>query len=400
MVQISNALQRIAPSATIAITQKARDLKAAGEDVIALSAGQPDFDTPEHIKDAAIAALARGETKYPPVAGIPALREAIARKFQRENGIAYAPEETIVCTGGKQVISNALIATLNPGDDVVIPTPCWVSYPQLTELCGARPILVHATQESGYKLTPEALEAAITPRTRWLIFNNPCNPSGAAYTRAEMRALCDVLLRHEHVWILTDDMYEHLVYDGFQFTTFVEVEPALKSRTLTMNGVSKSYAMTGWRIGYAGGPVPLIKAMEKLQMQLTSGACSIAQWAAAAALDGPQDFIAESRKVFQQRRDLLLERLRAMPGITCDTPQGAFYAYPSCAALIGRKTREGVVIESDEDFVSQLLAQEKVAVVHGAAFGSGPNFRVSYAASTESIEAACDRIARFCASLA
>jgi aspartate aminotransferase len=398
-VQPSIALQRIGTSATIAMTQKARDMKARGEDVIALSAGQPDFDTPLHIREAALAAMQRGETRYPPVAGIPELRSAIADKFARENGLDYKPEETIVCTGGKQVIANALLATLNPGDEVVIPVPGWVSYAQLTEFCGARPILVPTGPDSGYKLTAVALDAAITPKTRWLIFNNPCNPTGVVYSRAELAALCDVLLRHPQVMILTDDMYEHLRYDDVEFATFVQVEPALRDRTLTMNGVSKSYAMTGWRIGYGGGPRPLIDAMVKLQTQMTSGACSIAQWAAVAALEGPQDYIRESRAVFQQRRDLVVSRLRSIEGLECEMPQGAFYVYPSCGPLIGRKTPSGKRLETDEDFALELLATAKVAVVHGAAFGMGPNFRISYAARTEQLTEACERLEGFIATL-
>lgn len=398
-VQPSIALQRIGTSATIAMTQKARDMKARGEDVIALSAGQPDFDTPLHIREAALAAMQRGETRYPPVAGIPELRSAIADKFARENGLDYKPEETIVCTGGKQVIANALLATLNPGDEVVIPVPGWVSYAQLTEFCGARPILVSTGPDTGYKLTPEALDASITPKTRWLIFNNPCNPTGAVYSRAELASLCEVLLRHPQVMILTDDMYEHLRYDGVEFVTFVQVEPALRDRTLTMNGVSKSYAMTGWRIGYGAGPRPLIDAMVKLQTQMTSGACSIAQWAAVAALEGPQDYIRESRTAFQQRRDLVVARLRSMEGLECEMPQGAFYVYPSCRPLMGLKTPSGKRLETDEDFALELLAIAKVAVVHGAAFGMGPNFRISYAAQTEQLTEACERLERFIAAL-
>ncbi|NRP72155.1 Aspartate aminotransferase [Ensifer psoraleae] len=398
-IQPSAALKRIGTSATIAMTQKARDMKARGEDVIALSAGQPDFDTPLHIREAAFEAMQRGETRYPPVAGIPELREAIAAKFARENGLDYRPEETIVCTGGKQVIANALLATLNPGDEVVIPVPGWVSYAQLTEFCGAKPVLVPTGPDTGYKLTAEALDAAITPKTRWLIFNNPCNPTGVVYSRAELADLCGVLLRHPQVMILTDDMYEHLRYDQVEFVTFVAVEPSLRDRTLTMNGVSKSYAMTGWRIGYGGGPRPLIDAMVKLQTQMTSGACSVAQWAAVAALEGPQDYVRASRAAFQKRRDLVVDRLRAMEGLECQMPQGAFYVYPSCGPLIGRKAPSGKVIETDEDFALELLSAAKVAVVHGAAFGVGPNFRVSYAASLDEITEACERMGRFIAAL-
>ncbi len=395
----SAALQRIGTSATIAMTQKAREMKARGEDVIVLSAGQPDFDTPMHIREAAFEAMQRGETRYPPIAGIPDLRRAIVDKFRRENSLDYTFEETIVCTGGKQVIANALLATLNPGDEVVIPVPGWVSYAQLAEFCGAKPVLVETKLDTEYKLTPEALDMSITAATRWLIFNNPCNPTGAVYTRSELSALADVLTRHPQVMILTDDMYEHIRYDGIEFATFVEVEPSLRERTLTMNGVSKSYAMTGWRIGYGGGPRALIAAMEKLQTQLTSGACSIAQWAAVSALEGPQDYIGESRAAFEARRNLVVGRLRSIDGLECPTPKGAFYAYPSCAALIGRKAPLGKIIETDEDFALELLATAKVAVVHGGAFGAGPNFRVSYAASTREIEVACDRIDEFVRSL-
>ena len=393
--QQSAALQRVGTSATIAMTQLARDMKARGEDVIALSAGQPDFDTPLHIREAAFAAMQGGETRYPPVAGIPELRQAIAAKFKRENQLDYWPEETIVCTGGKQVIANALMATLNPGDEVIIPVPGWVSYAQLTEFCGAKPVLVPTGANTDYKLTPEALDAAITDKTRWIIFNNPCNPTGVVYSRPEMAALCDVLLRHPQVMILTDDMYEHLRYDDVEFVTFVQVEPALRDRTLTMNGVSKSYAMTGWRIGYGGGPRQLIDAMVKLQTQTTSGACSVAQWAAVAALEGPQDYIAESRAAFQDRRNFLIERLKQMSGIECTMPQGAFYAYPSCEELIGKRAPSGKLIESDQDFALELLSHSKVAVVHGGAFGFGPNFRISYAASLEQVARACDRIEDF-----
>jgi len=394
-VQPSAALQRIGTSATIAMTQLARDMKARGEDVIALSAGQPDFDTPLHIREAAYAAMQRGETRYPPVAGIPELREAVAEKFRRENGLDYKAEETIVCTGGKQVIANALLATLNPGDEVIIPVPGWVSYAQLAEFCGARPVLVSTGADTQYKLTAAALQAAITPATRWLIFNNPCNPTGVVYSRPELAALCEVLLRHPQVMILTDDMYEHLRYDEMEFVTFLQVEPQLRERTLTMNGVSKSYAMTGWRIGYGGGPRKLIDAMVKLQTQLTSGACSIAQWAALAAHEGPQDYILESRAAFQKRRDFLVERLRSIEGLECAMPKGAFYVYPSCEALIGRHAPSGKRILTDEDFVLELLSTAKVAVVHGGAFGMGPNFRVSYAASIEQIAKACDRLENF-----
>ncbi|WP_370196855.1 pyridoxal phosphate-dependent aminotransferase [Aurantimonas sp.] len=399
MAFLAAALDRVKPSATIAVTQKARELKAQGRDVIGLGAGEPDFDTPDNIKQAAIEAINRGETKYTPVSGIPELRQAIAAKFKRENGLDYKPEQVIVGTGGKQILFNAFMATMNPGDEVIIPAPYWVSYPEMVAICGGTPVFVPAGIETNFKLTPEALEAAITPQTKWFLFNSPSNPSGAAYTRDELKALTDVLLRHEHVWVLTDDMYEHLVYGDFTFTTPAQVEPALYERTLTMNGVSKAYAMTGWRIGYAGGPVQLIKAMDMIQGQQTSGACSISQWAAVEALNGPQDFIDTNRAIFQGRRDLVVSMLNQANGIDCPTPEGAFYVYPSCQGLIGRKTEAGTVIDSDETFVSELLQAEGVAVVHGSAFGLGPNFRISYATSEEALEEACKRIQRFCASL-
>ena len=396
---LADALSRVKPSATIVMTQKARDLKAQGRDVISLSVGEPDFDTPQHIKQAAVEAIARGETKYPPVSGIVPLREAIVRKFKRENGLDYKPSQTIVGTGGKQVIYNALLATLNPGDEVVIPRPYWVSYPEMVGLCGGTPVFADTTMETDFKLQPEELERAITPKTKWVILNSPSNPSGAAYSHAEMKALTDVLVRHPHVWVLTDDMYEHLVYGDFTFVTPAQVEPALYERTLTMNGVSKSYAMTGWRIGYAAGPEPLIKAMDFVQGQQTSGAATISQWAAVAALDGPQDHLAEFRAAFQVRRDLVVSMLNQTNGLRCPTPEGAFYVYPSCAELIGKRTESGKVIETDEDFVTELLMAEGVASVHGSAFGLGPNLRISYATSNQLLEEACRRIQRFCGSL-
>jgi aspartate aminotransferase len=399
MAFLADALSRVKPSATIAVSQKARDLKAKGRDVIGLGAGEPDFDTPDNIKNAAIEAIRRGETKYPPVSGIVPLREAIARKFKRENNLDYRPEQTIVGTGGKQILFNALMATLNPGDEVVIPRPYWVSYPEMVALCGGAATFAETTIDNGFKLKPEALDRAITPKTKWLIFNSPSNPSGAAYTEAELRAIADVLLKHPQVWILTDDMYEHLTYGDFVFRTIAEVEPKLYERTLTMNGVSKAYAMTGWRIGYAAGPVHLIKAMDMIQGQQTSGACTIAQWASVEALNGPQDFVARNKAVFQNRRDLVVSMLNQARGITCPVPEGAFYVYPSCAALIGKKAPSGKVIETDEDFVTELLEAEGVAVVHGSAFGLGPNFRISYATSEDLLEEACIRIQRFTASL-
>jgi aspartate aminotransferase len=399
MAFISDALLRVKPSATIAVTQKARDLKAAGRDIISLSIGEPDFDTPDNIKRAAVAAIERGETKYTPVAGIQPLREAIAAKFKRENNLDYKASQTIVGTGGKHILFNALLATLNPGDEVVIPAPYWVSYPDMVAIAGGTPVPVETKMAHGFKLQAAALERAITPKTKWLILNSPSNPSGAAYTRDELKTLTDVLLRHPQVWVLTDDIYEHLTYGNFKFVTVAEVEPNLIDRTLTMNGVSKSYAMTGWRIGYAAGPDKLIKAMDMLQGQQTSGACSIAQWASVEALNGPQDFIPERRKVFEQRRDLVVSMLNQAKYLKCPSPEGAFYVYPSVAEAIGRKTPAGKTIATDEDFVSGLLEAEGVAVVQGSAFGLGPNFRVSYATATEVLEDACTKIQRFCASL-
>ncbi len=393
---LADALARVKPSATIAVTNKARELKAAGRDVIGLGAGEPDFDTPENIKTAAIKAITDGKTKYTAVDGIPELKAAIVEKFKRENGLTYETSQITVGTGGKQVLYNALIATLNPGDEVIIPTPYWVSYPDMVLLAGGEPVIVEA-DKSTFKITPEALDAAITSRTKWLIFNSPSNPSGAAYTEAELKALCDVLMKHPHVWVMTDDMYEHLVYDDFQFVTPVQVEPGLMDRTLTMNGVSKAYAMTGWRIGYAAGPMEIIKAMDMIQSQQTSGACSIAQWASVEALNGPQDFIQKNKAIFQGRRDLVVSMLNQAQGIECPTPEGAFYVYPSVAGMIGKKAPSGKAIENDQDFVTELLEEEGVAAVHGEPFGLGPNFRISYATSEELLEDACNRIQRFCA---
>ena len=399
MAFLADALSRVKPSATIAVTQKARELKAKGRDIIGLGAGEPDFDTPDNVKNAAIDAIRRGETKYPPVSGIAPLREAIASKFKRENNLDYKPEQTIVGTGGKQILFNALMATLNPGDEVVIPTPYWVSYPEMVAICGGTSTFAPTTSENGFKLTAAALEKAITPKSKWLILNSPSNPSGAAYTHDELKALADVLMKHPQVWVLTDDMYEHLTYGDFVFTTIAEVEPKLYGRTLTMNGVSKAYAMTGWRIGYAAGPVELIKAMDMIQGQQTSGACTIAQWASVEALNGPQDFVAKNKTIFQNRRDLVVSMLNQARGIVCPSPEGAFYVYPSCQALIGKKTAAGKVISNDEEFCSELLESEGVAVVFGTAFGLGPNFRISYATSETLLEEACTRIQRFTASL-
>lgn len=399
MAFIAEALSRVKPSATIAASQKARELVAQGRDVIGLGAGEPDFDTPDNIKEAAIAAIKRGETKYTPVAGIGPLREAVANKLKRENHLSYDPSQVIVGTGGKHILYNAFTATMNPGDEVIIPAPYWVSYPDMVALNGGTPVFVETKIENDFKMRPQDLEAAITPRTKWLIFNSPSNPTGAAYSRAELKSLTDVLSRNEHVWVLTDDMYEHLVYGDFTFSTPAEVEPALYDRTLTMNGVSKAYCMTGWRIGYAAGPKHLIKAMDMVQGQQTSGACSIAQWAAVEALNGTQDFIPKFRAVFEQRRDLVVSMLNQAAGLDCPKPEGAFYVYPSCLGAIGKRAASGRTIATDEDFSSELLEQEGVAVVHGSAFGQGPNFRISYATATEVLEEACTRIQRFCASL-
>ena len=396
---VSRTLERVKPSPTMAITSKARQMKAEGFDVIGLGAGEPDFDTPDNIKQAAIEAIQRGETKYTAVDGIPELKKAISEKFARENGLAYAPNEITVGAGGKHVLYNALLATLDPGDEVVIPSPYWVSYPDIVLLSGAEPVIVETTLKDGFKLTPEALEGAITPKTKWFIFNSPSNPTGAAYTRDEIKALTDVLLRHERVWLLSDDIYEHLVYDGFEFTTPAAVEPKLKERTLTLNGVSKAYSMTGWRIGYAGGPAPLIKAIGTLQSQSTSNPSSISQWAAVEALNGTQDFLKDWVQSFRERRDLVVSMLNQATGLSCPTPAGAFYVYPSCEGCLGKKTPKGTVIDSDGDFAAALLEEEGVAVVPGAAFGLSPFFRVSYATGMDALQDACRRIQRFCASL-
>jgi len=395
----SAALSRVKPSATLAADQKARDLRAQGRDVIGLAAGEPDFDTPDNIKDAAMKAIRDGKTKYTNVDGIPELKEAICAKFQRENGLTYKLAQVNVSPGGKPVIYNAMVSTLNPGDEVVIPTPYWVSYPDMVLLAGGEPKFVQTTAENGFKVQPADLEAAITPKTRWVFLNSPSNPSGAAYTKAELRGLADVLLRHRHVWILTDDMYEHLVFGDFEFWTIAQVEPALYDRTLTMNGVSKAYAMTGWRIGYAAGPEPLINLMRKVMSQTTSNPCSISQYAAVEALNGTQEFIKPNQKLFQGRRDLVVSMLNQATGIKCPTPEGAFYVYPSCEGLIGKTAPSGNKITSDADFANELLEAEGVAVVHGAAFGLSPFFRISYATANSVLEDACSRIQRFCASV-
>ncbi len=393
---LAASLSRIKPSPTMAVTNLARELRAAGRDIIGLGAGEPDFDTPDHIKEAAIAAIRRGETKYTNVDGTPELKAAIVRKFRRENELDYEPAEITVGTGGKQVLYNAFMATLDPGDEVVVPAPYWVSYPDMVRLAGGEPVFVACSAETGFRLRPEDLERAITPRTKWLVLNSPSNPTGAAYRREELEALAEVLRRHPQVRVMTDDMYEHLVYDGFVFTTIAQVAPDLKDRTLTVNGVSKAYAMTGWRIGYAGGPRELIKAMATIQSQSTSNPCSISQAAALAALDGDQGFLAERNRVFRERRDLVVRLLNEAPGLSCPKPEGAFYVYPSCAGVIGRRPPGGQPIASSEQFARYLLEDAGVAVVHGAAFGLDPHFRISYATSTELLEEACRRILRAC----
>jgi len=400
MALLAQSLSRIKPSATIAVTDKARALKAAGRDVIGLGAGEPDFDTPENIKRAAVKAIEGGKaSKYTAVDGIPELKAAIARKFKRENGLEYRPSQIIVGTGGKQVLYNAFVATLDPGDEVIIPAPYWVSYPDMVMLAGGEPIAVPTTIASGFKMSPEALARAITPRTKWVLLNSPSNPTGAAYTRAELKKLTDVLVRHPQIYVITDDMYEHLVYDEFAFSTPAQVEPRLYERTLTVNGLSKTYCMTGWRIGYAGGPEPLIKAMAMIQSQSTSNPSAVSQWAGVEALEGPQDFIAEHNAIFKERRDLCVSMLNQARGIQCPKPEGAFYVFPSCAGTMGRVAPSGSKLESDEDFVTELLEAEGVAVVQGTPFGFGPAFRISYATKTEYLEEACRRIQRFCGNL-
>ena len=396
---LSKALGRIKPSPTIAVSQKARDLVAAGRDVIGLGAGEPDFPTPENIKQAAMRAIERNETRYTAVEGIPELRKAIVEKFKRENGLDYKPSQTLVSPGGKAIIFNAFVATLNPGDEVIIPAPYWVSYPDIVQLCGATPVIIEATAASGFRITPEQLAKAITPKTKWVMLNAPSNPTGAAYTAAHLKALAALLVDHPQVWVLTDDMYEHILYDGFKFATIAQVEPRLYPRTLTMNGCSKAYSMTGWRIGYCAGPEGLIKAMAAVQSQSTTMATSISQWAAVEALNGPQDFIRPRAERFQKRRDLVVSMLNQAKGIKCPTPEGAFYVYPSAQGTIGKAAPSGRTIKNDEDFAAELLEAEGVAVVHGAAFGLSPHFRISYATSEEVLEKACERIQRFCANL-
>ena len=400
MNPLSATLSRVKPSPTIAVTTKAAEMRRAGHDVIGLGAGEPDFDTPANIKAAGIRAIEEGKTRYTAPDGIPELKEAICAKFKRDNGLDYTPAQVSVGTGGKQILYNALMATLNPGDEVIIPAPYWVSYPDMVLLAGGEPVVVPAGIESGFKLTAEALEAAITPRTRWFIFNSPSNPTGAGYTRDELKALTDVLMQHPHVWVMTDDMYEHLAYDDFEFCTPAQVEPGLYDRTLTCNGVSKAYAMTGWRIGYAAGPEVLIGGMRKIQSQSTSNPCTISQWAAVEALTGPQAFIAENNAVFVRRRDLVVAMLNEIDGVDCPVPEGAFYVYPSIEGLIGKTSKGGTKIDSDEAFATALLEETGVAVVFGAAFGLSPAFRVSYATADEALKEACGRIQAFCAGLA
>ncbi|MEQ6202562.1 pyridoxal phosphate-dependent aminotransferase [Sulfitobacter sp. HNIBRBA2951] len=399
MELLSKTLARVKPSPTIAVTAKAQELKAAGHDVIGLGAGEPDFDTPQNIKDAAVAAIAAGKTKYTAVDGIIELKQAVCAKLKRDNDLDYVPAQVSVSTGGKQVLYNALMATLNEGDEVVIPAPYWVSYPDMVLLAGGTPVIAEASLQTGFKLTPDQLEAAITPKTKWLIFNSPSNPTGAGYTWDELKQLTDVLMRHPHVWVMTDDMYEHLVYDDFKFCTPAQVEPRLYDRTLTVNGVSKAYAMTGWRIGYAAGPEKLIGAMRKVQSQSTSNPCSVSQWAAVEALNGTQDYIAPNNEMFARRRNLVVEALNKAEGIRCPVPDGAFYVYPSIAGCIGKTSAGGTLIENDEIFATALLEETGVAVVFGAAFGLSPNFRVSYATSDENLVEACKRITEFCAGL-
>lgn len=399
MTILADTLSRVKPSPTMAITAKAQELKAAGRDVIGLSAGEPDFDTPENIRKAGQAAIDAGKTRYTAADGIIELKQAICDKFKRDNGLDYTPKQISVGSGGKQTLYNALMATINPGDEVVIPAPYWVSYPDMVLLAGGTPVIAEATLENNFKLTPEQLEAAITPKTKWFIFNSPSNPTGAGYSRDDLKALTDVLMRHPHVWVMSDDMYEHLAYGDFEFCTPAQVEPALYDRTLTCNGVSKAYAMTGWRIGYAAGPEELIGGMRKIQSQSTSNPCTVSQWAAVEALNGTQEFLAPHNEMFVRRRDLVVSMLNEIDGITCPEPEGAFYVYPSISGLIGKTAPDGTLIKDDEAFATALLEQKDVAVVFGAAFGLSPNFRVSYATSDEALKEACTRIQDFCAAL-
>jgi aspartate aminotransferase len=399
MTLTAERLNKISPSQTIAISTKAREMKAAGRDIISLSAGEPDFETPRNVKDAAIRAIEAGETRYTDVSGTRAMREAAAAKFRRDHGLDYKPEEITVSTGGKQVIFNAMIATLDKGDEVVIPAPCWVSYPDIVALADGTPVIVEAGPNQGFKITAEQLEAAITAKTKWFMLNNPCNPTGAAYTAEELKSLTDVLLRHPNVWVFTDDIYEKLVYDGFRFATVVEVEPRLRDRTVTMNGLSKAYAMTGWRLGYAGAPAALAKAMDKLQSQSTSNTSSITQAAGVEALNGPQETVEEMRQAFERRRNLIVSMLNQAPGIHCNTPEGAFYVFPSVTGCLGKTTKGGKLLSTDEDFVLALLEEEGVATVHGSAFLFPGYMRISYAAADDQLKEACTRIQRFCQGL-
>ncbi len=399
MIRLSDAINRIKPSPTVAVTQRAAALREAGRDVIGLAAGEPDFPVPDFVAEAAIEAIRGGQNKYTAVDGTNALKTAVQAKFKRDNGLDYGLDQITVNVGGKHTIFNAMLATLNAGDEVIVPAPYWVSYPDIVLFCGAKPVIVEAGIEAGFKITPAQLEAAITPKTRWLIFNSPSNPTGAIYSPAEIRALGDVLARHPHVWVLADDIYEHIVYEGSEFSSIAQVCPELYERTLTMNGASKAYSMTGWRIGYAGGPAPLIKAMAKIQSQSTTNPCAIAQAAATAALNGPQDFLKARTASFQERRDLVVSMLNQAKGLKCAMPGGAFYAYPDCSELIGKRTPDGKTLESDEDVAAYFLDSEGAAVVHGAAFGGSPAFRISYAISKDALEDACMRIQKACAAL-
>jgi len=398
-ITLSDRVQRIKPSPTLAVTSRAAELKAEGQDVIGLGAGEPDFDTPEFIKEAARAAITAGKTKYTPVDGTPELKQAVIDKFERENELTYRPEEILVGTGAKQILFNAFLATLDPEDEVVIPAPYWVSYPDMVLMAEGTPVIVGTAQSNGFKLTAAELDGAITDKTKWVVLNSPNNPTGAAYSRAELEALCEVLGHHDHVQVMSDDIYEHLVYDGFRFATPAQIAPGLKSRTLTVNGVSKAYAMTGWRIGYAGGPAELIAAMAKIQSQSTSNPCSVAQAAAIEALTGPQDFLRERGAVFKRRRDLVVEMMAETEGLSCSTPEGAFYVFVSCKALLGRRTPGGRTLETDEDVVTHLLEEAGVAVVQGSAFGTEGYFRISYAIAEEPLKQACERIRRAVAAL-
>ncbi len=396
---IASRLGRIKPSPTMAVTAQVEEMKRAGEDIIGLGVGEPDFDTPDFIQEAAIKAMRDGKTRYPPPNGIFELREAVCRKLERENGLVYTPDQVSIGVGGKQIIFNAFMATLDPGDEVIVPAPYWVSYTDIAELADGTPVVVPCSEANNFRLTPDQLEAAITPRTKWLVMNSPSNPTGSAYTKAELKALTDVLMRHPHVWIFTDDIYEHVTYDDYEFHTMAEIEPGLYDRTLTVNGVSKAYCMTGWRVGYGAGPKELIKAINTVQSQNCSSTSSISQWAAVAALDGDQSFIAGNNAKFKERRDLVVSMLNQTKGLSCATPEGAFYVYPSCEGVIGKTTPDGEVIETDSDFISYLLSTEGVAAVQGEAFGLSPYLRISYAASIETMEEACQRIQRACAAL-